>query len=413
MKPAPPPIANPWPRIFIGVCGSLLVFLAFLMWREKHEVKPAGEWEAAMATHIRTATAPSAMEPILEAFAKTDWQYLSTNGALLEKAASSNWKGDGSLDLQRFAIPIQRISRSAEIEADDFPATASAGIDRPLPDVERITAFTFMLLANARQLLAAGHGDEAMHRLLELDAFAARFARPPEEASLASHLIAINGMDLAADAMLHVVQDSRPSTATLRLAEAQLDVIAARYHPVIGSIHSDADVYAKTIAEHSDSPDSLATALQFFDSKLTVVEAHALASSIFADAAAFPAENARVRRLIDAQLAMPLIDQKDHIDSAWAQKATENRLVQRGVSQPSAVTVREALMLARTRLLQLAIAARLRENRHDLLDPFSGKSFGTMRGGYYSIGPDCVDQQGAKIYNPTAGIYSAGDIAVY
>ncbi len=407
-----------WARVFLIISGFLIVFLFLLLWQLRQGSQPRDGWLKEADRHLRTETRENALVPIIEAFHQTEWEALSEHRPRLAAIASRGWSEatpeTGEL-IERHRVPISLITRSASFDSLSFPPTSSRGLEMPRPDIGEVHEFTLLLVANAQRALALGRTEDGIERLLEALRFGQRFCRPRDQSSLPQHVAGLSSMEISLQTLRRALQQNTFSEEMLQKVQTQIAAIEQDYVSITEALRAEAEIFRREMTERFESTQRLAQGLQFYDEDLAPRGAMNLAKALQADTLTFSQEHDRVWSELESIFSQPIFEQPV-IDAKWFQTATENRLVWREYSSISPLLIREAVLLAQLRLVQLLCERPLTPDQiqhSGLTDPFSGEPFQLSADRLFSIGPDQATQQGTMIYDPQEGITSQGDIVVF
>jgi hypothetical protein len=98
------------------------------------------------------------------------------------------------------------------------------------------------------------------------------------------------------------------------------------------------------------------------------------------------------------------------MDSAWLQENSDQPILLLAFPNLNESLTWHDLMLAQIRLARALCALRLGESTDALNDPFSSSPLEVTDARVFSVGPDGLSQSGESIFDPDAGLSTAGDI---
>ncbi|MBI1290043.1 hypothetical protein GC173_02200 [bacterium] len=405
-----------WLNVFLMVSGFLVIFMVCLLVFVLRDGGRRDAWaDAVKASLDKEGSSFDAMAPVMEGLDRLDWDELAARREKLELVARAGWTPDADLDSLLLASQpvISLVGRSAAIPKASFPSLLGYELDRPLPHFDRFWLLTQLLVANARRLEAQGEREEAVQRLIELATLGSRFARPPGEASYASHGLAITMMEQAVGVTAEVVRGGKPLPAeALRRIDLQLQELEEKYVPLRSAVYDELDLFEHMARNRTGSPEELAVVLQCYDTSLTRAQAGVQAKDLFGLVPSLPQELEQLKPSLDAALAKPDAVRPVFDDAMLATLST-NPLALLPLRPVGALSMREQVMRTRLRLARALCQHLIDPNAAvSVVDPFAGVPLVYTGTSLVSVGPDRFLENGARIYNPQSGLASAGDVVL-
>lgn len=375
--------------------NQLVILIVALVTICHHSLPAQGaDWIAVAKTYAAAHPENKGLPHLIEALSQIDFKSTPEINATLKSIATDGWtKPYPEINQLLLSKSAALIAATKAADAAPFDLPPMTEVESPVMNYLHVTMIFRLLACEARRLEAAGDINGAAQRAIQ----AARFSMIPssKDQAMIGTLLGISGMGIISPSLESILNNPKTSRETLQFIGASLYDIEQKRLPGWSALELEKRMTLEALNRLDGlkkSNPEMAKEIEPFAKHKDVYERIMIAI--------IENESKSYWQRQPAQMV---------INSVKGGASVNFPLIN---SDESAT--REAVMLARMRLLQARCAERLGMNEAaaKFQDPFTGQPVKFTPQAIYSLGPDKSDQGGGIIYDPTNGTISAGDVVL-